>query len=134
MTQDISFEAITQFLTFQLDIVRCAIDTERGHLVARVTELPAAYLDPAQRERDGRVIGFRREEFVFLAGQASMLKRLCEEYDDRLTAAADDLMGVAYRIANGVNLAELEIRFPVAFEQAPAPAATAPAAALEEAA
>ena len=129
MTQDISFDAITGFLTFQLGVVRCAIDTEREHLVARVTELPAAYLDPDKRERDGRVIGYRREEFVCLAGQAAMLKRFCEEYDKRRTAAADDLIGVAYRIANGVNLAELEIRFPAVFEQ---PAAAA--AALEKAA
>ena len=129
MKPDIRFEAINEFLTFQLGVVGSAIDIEREHLVARVTELPAAYLDPDKRERDGRVIGYRREEVVFLAGKASMLKRFCEEYDDRLTAAADDLIGVAYRIANGVNLAELEIRFPAVFEQ---PAA--PAAALEKAA
>jgi hypothetical protein len=43
-------------------------------------------------------------------------------------------MGVAYRIANGVNLAELEIRFPAVFEQPAAPAVAPPAAALEEAA
>ena len=134
MKPDIRFEAINEFLTFQLGVVGSAIDIEREHLVARVTELPDVYPDADKRERDGRVIGYRREEFVSLAGQASMLKRFCEEYDNRLTAGADDLIGAAYRIANGVNLAELEIRFPAAFEQPAAPAPAPRAADLGEAA
>jgi hypothetical protein len=134
MKPDIRFEAISEFLRFQLDILGSAVATEREHLVARVTELPDVYHDADKRERDGRVIGFRREEFVLLAGQALMLQRFCAEYDRTLTAAADDLIGVAYRIANGVNLAELEILFPAVFEPPATPAAGARAADLEEAA